>query len=63
MENRCCFIDGEKQCEKKAEFEISENTRQDPDNFTQACSDHVGELLGTTEENLTCSEWTVRAIA
>jgi hypothetical protein len=63
-DNPCCFMDGETRCKKQAEFRISENTRTDPDNFTDSCEDHVGSLLGTTltGDEVTCYVWTVEYI-
>jgi hypothetical protein len=56
---RCCFTNGEKQCEKDAEFTIHENTRSDPDNFTFSCEGHIGKMLRTNVGFPDCVSWTV----
>lgn len=61
-ELRCCFTKNKQQCKKKAIFEISENTRQDPDNYTHSCEKHLGKMIGTTEGFPECEEWTVTAL-
>jgi hypothetical protein len=55
---KCCFIP----CDKDADFEIRENTRTDPDNYTHSCEDHVGKMLGTTAGFSECLDWTVSFI-
>jgi hypothetical protein len=63
MENlQCCFMNGEKQCEQKAIFEIKENTRVDPDNFTHSCEDHLGKMIGTTKGYPECKSWTIELL-
>ena len=61
---RCCFMYEEfiTQCQNDAEFEISENTRNDPDNYIHACEKHVGSLLGSTVDFPDCKIWTVSYI-
>lgn len=60
-ELKCCYLmsDGF-QCGKKAEYEISENTRKDIDNYTHSCEDHLGKMIGTTDGFSKCEEWVVR---
>ena len=56
----CCYIDKDgKQCLDEAEFEIMDNNRNDPDNYTHSCTKHVGEMLGTTENQKECKNWNV----
>lgn len=41
----CCFITSDgKGCEKKAEYAIYYGTS--PDDYTESCSSHIGELAG-----------------
>ena len=51
----CCF----EKCNKPAEFEIRENTRTDPDNYTLSCEEHVGKMLGATVGFPKCGEWSI----
>ena len=55
QKQRCCYL----HCEKDALFEIAECSRNDPDNFTYACEEHVGALLGTAEGFPECTAWHV----
>jgi len=54
-----CYTEEGKRCERNAEFEIMENTRTDPDNFTFSCEDHVGKMLGSTNGFPNCDNWTI----
>ena len=56
---KCCYMNNNKQCSNKAEFEIRENNRTDPDNYTHSCTKHVGEMLGTTVGYPDCKSWAV----
>jgi len=58
----CCFMNGKKQCGKPAEFEIRENTRTDPDNYTFSCEKHLGAMMGTTVGFPHCTDWTISEI-
>jgi hypothetical protein len=49
MERTCCKID----CEKPAEVEMFAQTG-DPYDYTDACLDHIGELLGSVHAD---REW------
>ena len=59
---KCCYMKNNIQCKNKADFEIMENTRTDPDNSTHGCTKHVGEMLGTTVGHPECKSWTVFCI-
>lgn len=50
------------QCEEKAKFEIAENTRQDPDNYTHSCEKHLSKMIGTTDGFPKCRQWTITAL-
>jgi hypothetical protein len=58
----CCFTEVGRVCQKPASFEIKETTREDPDNFTYACEEHVGHMLGTTAGYPECRSWAISAI-
>ena len=61
----CCAIVDGISCTETAEFEILENTRTDPDNYTDSCRNHIGHLLGTADighETTECRDWTVSII-
>lgn len=45
MKPECCVVE----CEKVAEWEI--RTGQGPDDYTHACTAHVGDLLTDAEEH------------
>jgi hypothetical protein len=57
--NMCCHLN----CGKEAAFEINETTREDPDNYTYSCSDHLGDMIGTAEGFPVCKKWTVTALS
>lgn len=60
---KCCFMETEtQQCEEKAKFEIAENTRQDPDNYTHSCEKHLSKMIGTTDGFPKCRQWTITAL-
>lgn len=42
MKSKCCYAE----CGRDAEFEIYDEADRAPDAGTEACSDHVGALLG-----------------
>ncbi len=51
----CCYMISDlKRCENPAEWEIweyDEKGRCGPDNFTDACTEHVGDLLSDQPEH------------
>jgi len=49
-------------CANAADFEIHENTRADPDNYTYTCGEHLAQMLGTTEGFPPCNSWTVEEL-
>lgn len=53
--NKCCWLG----CENDAAFHISAANRNDPDNYTHACEQHVGSLLGWADGFAPCNEWRV----
>jgi hypothetical protein len=60
MQHECCYTYPDAMsCPAEAVFEIRENTRQDPDNYTWSCAEHLGKMLGTTEGFPKCKSWTV----
>ena len=50
------------QCENDGLFEVKENTRQDPDNFTHSCKEHLSVMIGTTEGYPECKSWAIELI-
>ena len=46
MESKCCYLT----CEHAAEWQIW--TGSGPDDYTEACTQHVGELLSAAPEHM-----------
>lgn len=46
-DTQCCYIGTDRCCQKTAEYIIRDEADQDPaGSFTEACTEHVGALLG-----------------
>ncbi len=52
---RCCFVG----CDKAAEFEIYDSNDKRDCNYTHACTDHVGHLLGSVPPTKPDGPWTI----
>jgi hypothetical protein len=56
VERTCCFLG----CKKKAEFEIHDQGERRPGvGVTDACKDHVGDLIGSVVPTKPRGPWTV----